>query len=280
MLAVLLFCLSSLPTLMIAQTFPCEHEFVLPGPTLPAPVTIPADTIKENRWGLNVARGPGPVRRFPPGSSLNMPPLPSPKGMPTAATWSDGGRENDEDSHNFFLPNGLRDQKRISFSSGSLAPGGHWQAASAFGLKAGATMVAPSSYDVSSLCCTQGSGRLTRALNRPNAGTWAFVASPHFGIRQAPAFQLPRSQTVAPSRDPVAPLATPKSVADDILHDQKRIWVFPWDVVGHGRHWEPALAFTLATSRTLHFLASGSVVGQTLENPSADADGLSSCSAR
>jgi hypothetical protein len=35
----LFFCLPGLPASMVAQTFPCEPEFVLPGPTLPAPLT-------------------------------------------------------------------------------------------------------------------------------------------------------------------------------------------------------------------------------------------------
>jgi len=42
-------------------------------------------------------------------------------------------------------------------------------------------------------------------------------------------------------------LTTPKQFLGDIVHDQAEIWKFPWGVA-HGRHWKPALAFTVATA--------------------------------
>jgi membrane-associated phospholipid phosphatase len=54
-------------------------------------------------------------------------------------------------------------------------------------------------------------------------------------------------QAGAPGSARGVSLGSPKSFASDILHDQGRIWQFPWQVA-HGRHWKPALVFTLATA--------------------------------
>ncbi len=50
---------------------------------------------------------------------------------------------------------------------------------------------------------------------------------------------------------PVGPVGiqtrSPKQFVGNVLHDQERVWKFPWEVA-HGHHWKPALAFTLATA--------------------------------
>lgn len=244
----LLFCVPILPAPMIAQSLPGKSEFVLSGPTLTAPLINPPDSVKENRWSLSASRDPGLVGRFSPGSSACGPPFPFPEGMATAPPWSVGPLANDEDpSFKLFLPECLR-HRGCSCLSRSLAQGRRWQAASELGLKTGPAIAPFPYYDVLRICCTQAARGLAGALNCVNADAFAKVASPQSGICQAPPLQQPPSETVSPSPDPAAPLATPMSVVDDILQDQKRIWVFPWGVVAHGRHWKPALAFTLATA--------------------------------
>ena len=64
---------------------------------------------------------------------------------------------------------------------------------------------------------------------------------------ESPGFRLPRAQSGASSDDAGKPLTSPKMFAGDVLHDEARIWKFPWEVA-HGHHWKPALAFTLATA--------------------------------
>ena len=208
------FCLASLPASMIAQASPCKPESVLPWPDLTAPATNPADSIKENRWGLSVARDPGLHRGFPPGSLLD--PLASP------------------------IP------KCIRLSSGSPALGLHWQAASAGGFETGAA-ITPCPYGVPRLCPPQASTVFTHIVESPGKGVLASGGVFQSPICQTPGFQLPDAQPADPAGNKSEPLTTPKLFVGDVIHDEKRIWKFPWEVA-HGHHWKPALAFTLAAA--------------------------------
>jgi membrane-associated phospholipid phosphatase len=65
--------------------------------------------------------------------------------------------------------------------------------------------------------------------------------------RQTPGFPLGDTRPADPAGSQAQPLTTPRLFAGDVLHDQERIWKFPWGAA-HGRHWKPALAFTIATA--------------------------------
>ncbi|MDR3675244.1 MAG: phosphatase PAP2 family protein [Acidobacteriota bacterium] len=73
------------------------------------------------------------------------------------------------------------------------------------------------------------------------AGAHAFAASP----------EDPQSESASPSAlpldDPLGSARTVnwKSLAPNILHDQKSIWTFP-SQLAHGEHWKPALGVTAA----------------------------------
>lgn len=99
-----------------------------------------------------------------------------------------------------------------------------------------------------------------RALSAPQTcpGFTNVAAHPEFGsisvkdlllgIRcPTPGLRLGDARAAVPGGSQVQPLTTPKLFAGDVLHDEERIWKFPWGVV-HGRHWKPALAFTVATA--------------------------------
>lgn len=64
---------------------------------------------------------------------------------------------------------------------------------------------------------------------------------------QTPGLRLGDARAAVPAGSQARPLTTPKLFVGDVLHDEERIWKFPWGVV-HGRHWKPALALTLATA--------------------------------
>jgi membrane-associated phospholipid phosphatase len=54
------------------------------------------------------------------------------------------------------------------------------------------------------------------------------------------------TQAVAQPAETESPIGL-KQFATDILHDQRPIFTFPWQVV-HGKHWKPVLAVTLGTA--------------------------------
>jgi membrane-associated phospholipid phosphatase len=86
---------------------------------------------------------------------------------------------------------------------------------------------------------------LTLIADHSNCGAVASETKPQPEIfLSVPPRQTP---SVVPSGGRGQLLTTPKHFVGGIVHDQESIWKFPWDVA-HGRHWKPALAFTLATA--------------------------------
>ncbi|HKS76455.1 MAG TPA: phosphatase PAP2 family protein [Terriglobales bacterium] len=101
----------------------------------------------------------------------------------------------------------------------------------------------PSEFDFASPC----QSRTAPATDQMRSVVLASGASSQSAICQFPSVQLRPSQSVVPSGNASGPLTTPKLFAGDILHDQGRIWKFPWGAA-HGRHWKPTLAFIVATA--------------------------------
>lgn len=85
-----------------------------------------------------------------------------------------------------------------------------------------------------------GEGKLTLLAVCLLAGAQAFAASPE----DAKGESTSKSPQPRVSLDTGRP-TTWKSLAPNILHDQKSIWTFPVKLA-HGEHWKPALAVTAA----------------------------------
>jgi membrane-associated phospholipid phosphatase len=105
----------------------------------------------------------------------------------------------------------------------------------------------PSSYYLSPIRCFETFKKFPVVEDHPNAPVLVSGGLSQSRICQAPSVQPPGSQSAVPSGGRGESLTTPKLFVADILHDQARIWKFPWDVA-HGRHWRPSLTFVVATA--------------------------------
>lgn len=145
-----------------------------------------------------------------------------------------------------FTPKVGLDQKRVGLCSASLALGGHGQAVTACGSETHRT-AEPSPRNQPCPGCLPTFKDFRYTVNRPSARVLPPGAVSQCAICQVPRLQPPGSQAAVPSAGAGEPLTAPKLFAEDILHDQGRIWKFPWSVT-RGRHWKPTLALIIATA--------------------------------